>query len=61
MLVKLCNKCGKELSLSRFLEREDRMGYYVWDVGCMEDQCRTADYPALDKRGGGSLELEPQD
>lgn len=61
MLVKFCNKCGKKLSLSQFLEREDRIGYYAWDVGCMEDNCRTVDYPAPHRRGGGSLELEPQD
>ncbi len=61
MLVKFCDKCGKQLSLSQFLEREDRMGYYSWDVGCMEEQCRESDYPDIRKRGGGSLELEPQD
>lgn len=60
-MYKLCEKCGKQLSLSQFLEREDRIGYYSWDVGCMIEGCRTIDYPTSDKRGGGNLELEPQD
>lgn len=61
MLVEFCNKCGKQLSLSQFLQREDRIGYYAWDKICMAEQARSTDYPALDKRGGGSLELEPRD
>lgn len=59
--MRRCEKCGKLLDLSQFLQREDRVGYYAWDVGCMAEQCRTASYPAHNKRGGGSLELEPQD
>lgn len=60
-MYKLCEKCGKLLSLSQFLKREDKVGYYSWDIGCMAEQARTPDYPNYRKRGGGSLELKPQD
>jgi len=61
MMFKKCNTCSKSLKLSCFLKREDREGYYAACSNCMTEQCRTVDYPAINKRGGGSLELEPQD
>jgi len=61
MLVKFCDKCGKQLSLSQFLQREDRMGYYAWDVNCMSEQGREPEWPLFEERGGGRLGLEPQD
>jgi len=61
---KECKKCGKcdiWKELSCFLKREDREGYYSFCSDCMTEQCRTVDYPTSDKRGGGNLELKPQD
>ncbi len=60
-MFKICEKCGKLVDLSLFLKREDRAGYYAWDVNCMAEQGREAGYPTSKKRGGGSLELEPRD
>jgi len=60
-MFKICEKCGKPIDLSQFLKREDRVGYYAWDVDCMAEQGREVGYPTSKERGGGSLELEPRD
>jgi len=54
-----CKNCGFWRDLSHFDKREDRDGYYAFCKDCMKVECRTIDYPSLNKRGGGNLELEP--
>jgi len=56
-----CENCNKWRELSHFLKRENRAGYYAFCDDCMTEMCREPGYPAFNKRGGGSLELEPRD
>lgn len=56
-----CGNCNKWRELSRFLKREDRVGYYAFCDDCMTEQVREPDWPGYRERGGGSLELEPKD
>jgi hypothetical protein len=58
---KKCDKCKARKEISCFFKREDRNGFYAFCNDCMTEQGREPDYPAFDKRGGGSLKLEPRD